>query len=90
MSVGEFDSPWPAAVWAAAAAASDADAAGAVEDVAGVFEDVAGAVEEPAGPGDGAEPGDGAGPVEEAARGQCLAHSFGEAKLLRQRSKPRV
>lgn len=62
MSVGEFDSPWPEAVWVAAAAAgSVADAAGAVEGVTG-----------------------------HAARGQCLEHSFGEAKLLRQRSRPRV
>ena len=31
-----------------------------------------------------------AGSVEAAARGQCLVHSFGEAKLLRQRSRPSV
>jgi hypothetical protein len=87
MSVGEFDSPWPVAVWVGTAAAgSDADAAGAVEDTAG---DAARAVDAAwaAEPGLAVEP---AWPFEDAARGQCLAHSFGEAKLLRQRSRPRV
>ena len=93
MSVGEFDSPWPVSVWVGVASAgSDADAAGAVEDAAC---DAARAVDA-AGPVDAAwtaEPGwpaEPAWPLEDAARGQCLAHSFGEAKLLRQRSRPRV
>jgi hypothetical protein len=71
MSVGEFESPWLAAVRVAAAAdGCGADAAGAVEDPAGLA--------------------DAAWLADAAARGQCLAHSFGEAKLLRQKSRPRV
>jgi hypothetical protein len=89
MSVGEYDSPWPAAVWVAAAAAgSDADAAGAVEGETG---DAALAVDA-AWPVEAAGAGDATGSVEDVAAlpGQCFAHSFGEAKLLRQKSRPRV